>query len=266
MFQDFFDRFYELGSSVKIIVMPAVESKSVLDWSTLIPTMVGGIATILAALLAFGLGYWEDRKNRGDERLRAAAVNAMAGYFKLAESANLVANIKSHIDKSYKAAEDAGLNQSEPFLTVGPSAGLFTEPERLKPQEYSFLMGKEHFDVIGEVLLVKQRAINLNHLFLQYTDMKIDFQKWLCNIESFERKMDGPLAADIIPPEYKLKFDVRGANLNQVIGSIIEHVRHDLLFAETVTNKFILVAHRKFNPHFPKLEFGIDKEARYEVS
>ena len=153
MFQDFFDRFYELGSSVKIIVMPAVESKSVLDWSTLIPTMVGGIATILAALLAFGLGYWEGRKNRGDERLRATAVNAMAGYFKLAESANLVANIKSHIDKSYKAAEDAGLNQSEPFLTVGPSAGLFTEPERLKPQEYSFLMGKEHFDVIGEVFL-----------------------------------------------------------------------------------------------------------------
>jgi hypothetical protein len=246
----------EIYGKLSVFVIPLNQPQTGLDWSTIVSGVVGGLATLIAAFCVFWLGNRRERKAREHEELKAAAANALSGYFKLAKWCNLIANINLQIDKSYQAAKEHGLSSSEAFAIVGPSAGVFTEPELLNASEFSFLLTKENFEIVTDVGLVEDRAINLHHLFQQYSALHIELQVWLDAIPGFSRKLDGPIASDQFPSEYKDRFDYRAAQLNQIIGGIVNTLEEDMAFSTKTTQKFILAAHERYKPHFPKLDFG----------
>jgi len=246
----------EIDWKLSVVVMPLTQPQTGLDWSTIVSGVVGGLATLIAAFCVFWLSNRRERKAREDEELKAAAANALSGYFKLAKWCNLIANINLQIDRSDQAAKEHGLSSSEAFAVVGPSAGVFTEPEPLNASEFSFLLTKENFEIVTDVGLVEDRAINLHHLFQQYSALHIDLQVWLDTIPGFSRKLDGPIASDELPIEYKDRFDYRAAQLNQIIGGIVDTLDEEMAFSTATTQKFILAAHERYKPHFPKLDFG----------
>ncbi|KEJ96037.1 hypothetical protein SAMN05444149_102395 [Pseudosulfitobacter pseudonitzschiae] len=256
MFDGIFAWLSGVDGKLSVFVIPLNQPQTGLDWSTIVSGVVGGLATLIAAFCVFLLGNRRERKTREFEEMKAGAANAMSGYFKLAKWCNLIANINLHIDKSYQAATEHGLSSNEAFAFVGPSAGTFAEPERLHASEFSFLLTKENFKIVEDVGLVEDRAINLHHLFQQYSELHLEFQTWLDTILGFSRKLDGPIASDQLPIEYKDRFEYRAAQLNQIIGGIVGGLEEDMAFSIDTTQKFIMAAHERYKPHFPKLDFG----------
>jgi hypothetical protein len=256
MFDGIFAWLSEIDGKLAVFVVPLNPPQTGLDWSTIFSGVVGGLATLFAAFSVFWLGNRSEQKKREDEDLKAAAANALSGYFKLAKWCNLIANINLQINKSYQAANEHGLSSSEAFAIVGPSAGVFTEPELLNASEFSFLLTKENFEIVTDVGLVEDRAINLHRLFQQYSALHIELQLWLDAIPGFNRKLDGPIAKDQIPDDYQDRFDYRAAQLNQIIGGIVEALEEDMPFSTKTTQKFILAAHERYKPYFPKIDFG----------
>lgn len=256
MFDIIYGWFSQIDGKLSIFVIPLTQPQTGLDWSAITSSVVGGIVTLVAAFGVFWLGNQKERKAREDEERKIAAANALSGYFKLAKWSNLIANIDLQISKSIEAAAAHGLSSSEAFAIIGPSAGVFAEPELLKASEFGFLLTAENFELVDDVGRVEERAINLHHLFKQYSTMHIELQMWLEAIPGFSRKLDGPIATDKIPAEYKDKFDFRAAQLNQIMGGITEHLEKDKISSIKTTQKFISAAHECYKPHFPKLEWG----------
>lgn len=227
---------------------------SEINLSNLISTIVGGAATIIAALLAFWLTHRSERNRREEEEKLNASRKAISGYLKLAQYANLISNIKNHIDRSYEESGKEGNQSSEAFLSVQPAAGLFHEPEAFKAEEISFLLSKDGYQVLEKIDLVEQRAKNLHHLFLKYSSVYMEFQNYLFSIPKFEREMDGKIAKDIIPKEHKGKLDYWGGQLNILLGGIVENLDEDLKLSIEAARDFNSIAYAKYYPHFPKID------------
>lgn len=169
-----------------------------LDWSEIASTTIGGITTIIAAYLTFWWANRADHQRQIDAERKASAASAMSGYFKLSQWADIIGNIKLHLDESFEAAREGGIDGGEPFAFVGPTSGLLIEPERLKSDEFSFLLNVDSFDLIGKVILIEQRSANYNHLLNEYSNLHVGLQDWLDSLPGFKRTMDGPIAADEI--------------------------------------------------------------------
>ena len=257
MIEAIFGWLSQIDGKLSIFVIPLTKPQTGFDYSAITSSVVGGLVTLLAAFGVFWLGNRKERKIREDEERKKAAANALSGYFKLAKWSNLIANIDLQINKSVKSAAEHGLSSSEAFAIIGPSAGVFAEPEQLKASEFSFLLTAENFELVDDVGKVEERAINLHHLFNQYSTMHVELQMWLDTIPGFSRKLDGPIATDHFPVEYKDKFDFRAAQLNQIMAGIVEHLEQDKISSIKTTQKFISAAHECYKPHFPKLECGL---------
>lgn len=254
----FWEWFEKIKGGFALLGEAGSQQTGALDWSAVTSNLIGGGATIVAAFLAFWLGNRAERKRRDRATKERMAANALSGYFKLAQWANLVANIDKHITDCYASAREAGLESSEPFLTVGPSAGKLVEPNFLTAEEFGFLLTKEHFQLAEDVQLVERRAVNLHHLLSEYSAQHLDFQDWLDTLPGYQREMEGPIASDAVPEKYLGKLNFRGAQLNRLMAGIVEHLNEDLRFATETTQKFIDVAHERFQPDFPRMEFGLE--------
>lgn len=246
----------QIDGKLSIFVIPLNQHKAGLDWSAMTSTAVGGLVTLIAAFGVFWLGNRNERKARVDEERKKAAANALSGFFKLAKWSNLIANIDLQINKSVESAKEHGLSSNDAFAIFGPSAGVFVEPELLKACEFSFLLSAENFELVADVGMVEERAVNLHHLFKQYSTLHVELQMWLDAIPGFSRKLDGPVANDKFPSEHKDRFDFRAAQLNQIMAGIVEHLEKDKSLSIETIQKFILAAHECYKPHFPKLDFG----------
>lgn len=189
---------------------PEEESAStIFDWDVLVPTIVGGLMTLIAALVAFLLTYHAEKRRR-------------------------------HIDE----------------LKVGPSAGLFVEPERLKLSEYKFLMSKENFGLADDIILAEQRALNTHHLYKMYSEMHLEMQAWMDEIPGLERSLDGVISTDAIPKTHILQAEMRVAQLNRLIVGVVESLEGDIAQMINLTNSFLEVAHDLYGPYFPKIKFS----------
>lgn len=252
MLADLIDGFSRLYVAISGFGRPAIKPTEAFDWSVIIPTFVGGGATILAAILAFWLSYRTERKRREADELKVSSTNALAGYFKLAQWANLLGNINAHIDKHYEQARENGHVPEEACLIVGPSVGIFSEPERLTSDEYRFLL-TDHYRMIDDIFIIEQRAINTHHLFKKYSELHLEMQAWLETLPGFERQLDGPLAKDKVPNDFYPKFEVRAAQLNRILAGVLQNLEEDIAFATRTTQEFADIGFKRYSPAFPKI-------------
>ncbi|UWP93157.1 hypothetical protein K3X13_04765 [Aliiroseovarius crassostreae] len=216
-------------------------------------TLLGAGISTATALIVFTLNQKSERKKRDEERKRLEAGNAISGHIKLTQWANLLANIQSHIDRFYEEASQDDLQVYEPYQIVGPTAGLFLEPERLKAEEFAFLISEKESELISNMLLVEARASNTHHLLNEYSKQRLAFEEWLENLPGFKRELVGRISKESIPIEHKTNWDLRIAQLNVILGNIIENIEDDILLAENTTNEFARIAHHRFDDHFPEI-------------
>jgi len=261
MIQGFLEWLPELDGKISIVVVPFIAAESSFDWTAIVSILIVGLITLAAALFSFKLSSRFEREKRVEAEKKLGAAGAMSAYFKLQHSANLVANIKKQIELSYAEAHSHGLSSSEAFMTVGPSAGMFHKPSPLEAVEYSFLLTERHLDLINDVMLVEQRALNLNCLFEQYTEQHIELQVWMDGLPGFERNLDGPIASDKFPVKYRTRLEARGAQLNRIIGGVVEFMDDDLELCVRTINSFLKAAREEYDPFFPKLGFKLEMEA-----
>lgn len=226
------------------------------QWQSLIPTLVGGAITLLAALLAFSLSHWAERKRRQEEEKKKISANALSGVHKLILWADLIANIKNHVGKFYEQANEFGLVPDDACLIVGPSVGIFVEPTRLEIAEYAFLLNKEHSGLAQDILLMERKAINTHFLFEKYSQMREEFNQWLDDVPGFQISLDGPIASSKLPSKYKQNYDVRVAQLNRLLAGLVEDLDGDVDEARLLTQQFADAAHDLFEGGFPKVEIG----------
>ncbi|PJE31704.1 hypothetical protein SAMN06297129_1724 [Pseudooceanicola antarcticus] len=243
--------------------MPLIASLDALglDWSGLAGALVGGFATLLAALLSFWLGRVAERKRQDDIDRKRSAGEATSAFHKLCQWANLLANIDQQIKAHFKQAEEDGVTEVDAFLNIGPVAGKLLEPDRIRSSELRFLQTKENFQILEMATLVEQRAANIHEIYRLYTIQYLALQDWLDSISGFERQYDGPVAHDIIPEGYRSGFETRGAQLNRLLAGVCEQLEQDLPFTTEAVQKFADAAHSKFPNDFPKIKFGADERA-----
>lgn|GEM_PF-6280270 len=219
---------------------------------TILPTLVGGAITLLAALLSFWLANRAERSKREEEAQRLSAAEAMSGLFKLVQWTNLLHNIKRHIDEFYKQAAEEGHQPAEPALTIGPSAGIFVEPSLLEAREYTFLAQTRSSNLIAKLKLLEERSINSHHLIKLYSKYHLELQAWMEEIPDFHVELDGPIATNLFPPAYRSSYEIRLAQLNRIIGGLVEHLDEDIQNAEDLVKEFANIAHEHFGSQFPR--------------
>jgi hypothetical protein len=212
--------------------------------------------TLIAALVAFLLTYHAEKRRRHIDELKVGASEALSGFSKLSQLANLISNINSQIDTSFVQAHEFNLIPNDASLIVGPSAGLFVEPERLKLSEYKFLMSKENFGLADDIILAEQRALNTHHLYKMYSEMHLEMQAWMDEIPGLERSLDGVISTDAIPKTHILQAEMRVAQLNRLIVGVVESLEGDIAQMINLTNSFLEVAHDLYGPYFPKIKFS----------
>ncbi|WP_127748432.1 hypothetical protein [Parasedimentitalea marina] len=253
--QSYFSWLSDIDARVSFIIVQAPDTSASFSWSAIIPTVIGGGIALLTALAMFYFSNSLERKKREEERIRNNASSAVSGFLKLTRWANLVANVDEHINKFYEEANAHGHEADQAFQIVGPSVGKFLEPDRLTVEEYSFLLSKEHSELIGKIQMVEERAANLLQLLDQYSSDYLEFSKWLHTVPGFSRELDGPIAKSKIPKKYMAQVDEHGAQLNRILAGITEHIGEDLVTATQVIQEYGQVAHDEFKPYIEKLSF-----------
>lgn len=260
MFEGYLGWLSEIDAKVSFFVVPLAPVDSSFDWSSLISTVVGGGVTLIASLVVFYISNRAEKGRREQERNVISANNARTGFIKLIRWANLVANIDKHLNNFFDEAKEERHWSEEAYRIVGPSAGTFTMPERLKAEEYSFLLSEEHSELLSEIQMVEERAININHLFEKYSTEFKEYNDWLHGLPGMHRELSGPIAKTEIPIAYKSQEDERGAQLNRLLAGIMEHLDDDMASAAEAATEFGKIAYEKFKPQIGEHGFKLEKK------
>lgn len=239
-----------------------IEEKKGFDWIPFASAALGGAASITASVVAFKLSNASNEKAKKDEEKRLSAMAAMSGYFKILHCVNTFSNVKLHIDDSYRQAHESGFKGHEPYQYVAPSVGRFFVPEKLKSEEFSFLLLNNEVDVINNIDIIVSRAFNTLELLDKYSELRLEMMSWVNEIPELERVIDGANATDIIPTKYKSRFEAREIQLNLLLWGIIEDLDGDRDLSIKTIEGFVDSAHKTYSPYFPKITMATKEPER----
>lgn len=239
----------------------AVENNGGFDWIPFASAALGGVAAIAASIIAFKLSNDAERKNKEREEKRIFSMHAVSGYSKLTQLVNLISNIRLHIDDSFRSAEEAGIDANEPYQAVAPSAGKFIEPEKLKVEEFIFLL-KSNADIVNDIALLENRAANYLDLLNRYSSLRLDMMAWQSSIPELIREVDGVKAIDAIPIKYRDQHNSKAAQLNLLLWGIIEHLDKDESLSRKMLESYVKQARSEYEGFFPKIEVVYEEPLR----
>lgn len=259
MIENFLDWLSALHTKFVYVFSENGATHDVIDWATLVPTLLGGFITLIVALITFWLTARAERKRRDAERNRDAAVDALSGYHKLSAWVDLFGNINNLISDCFKDAHSDGFNASEPFQVVPPFAGRFLEPPALKINEFRFLLTKKYSECVNEIVELEKHGINITKLLDEYSRLRLELESWIDSLPNVERELSGPLAETAIPAEHKAKFEMRVGQLNRILVGLVEQLETDVPRSKKCLIDFVSAANDLFGSDFPKLDIDFIK-------
>lgn len=248
----------EFNGRLSFFVVPVAKADEGFPWAEALSAGLATVGSAAVALLILWLTVRAEHKRREVDAKKADAATALATFSKISRYANIIYAVKNAIDEGISNVNAIGLRVTDPSQMVGVIPGKFVEPERLKSTEYSFLFTKKDFEVVGRIEDLESGAIHLISLVEEYGRRHAEMQNWLDNAPGVIRNFDGMAAGDMVPVDLKGKLDHRIAQLNILLGGILEVTENEKPKPVDVVKEFIDAAREApFKEFFPKLEYGI---------
>jgi hypothetical protein len=269
------------GGRVNFFVFPVVENGEAFAWTDpgLVGAFIGAAASTLIALSVLVVSTKIEQLRRAkdkaefdgiraedqaliaaqrtEDRFRREAADALNTFSKISRYANAILAVKNAIDVRYSEVTADAPDLSDPCQIVGPIPGKFVVPERLKPEEYSFLFTNENFLIAGEIEDLESACILMMSLIEEYNERQTEIHRWLDDMADADRQINGMVATDMIPNEMKGRLDRRIAQLNILITSIIEIAEQSSPSPKEVMERFVAAAVASpFAAYFPKMELA----------
>ncbi|WP_416367796.1 hypothetical protein [Tritonibacter mobilis] len=251
---------------LSFFVIPVSSNEAAFDWATFLSTSIVAVTTLVAAYGTFWLTRRWERKKICDASEDKNSERALSGYLKLHQWANLVANIDLHISNCFTEAYNHDFLTSDASLMVGPAVGVFSAPEKLTSDEYSFLLTKENYELVNGVLLLEQRGANLLCLLDEYSKLRVETEAWVTSLPGFRSTFDGPMANQMFPVQYAAAFEQRVGQLNRIVAGIVEATAVDVPMSEEIVAEFINAARLRFSDRFPSINFGTNPNVSSRLS
>lgn len=267
------------GSRFNFFVFPVLDKSETLAWTdpSLVGAFIGAAASTTIALFVLVASTKIEQRRRAndkagfdsiraedqalivaqrtEDRFRREAADALNTFSKVSRYANAILVVKKAIDVRYSEVTAHAPELSDPCQIVGPIPGKFVVPERLKPEEYSFLFTNENFLIAGEIEDLESACILMISLIEEYNERQTEIHRWLDDMTDADRQIDGMIATDMIPNEMKGRLHRRIAQLNILITSIIEIAEQSSPSPSEVMKRFVAAAVASpFAAHFPKME------------
>jgi hypothetical protein len=235
---------------------------AIFDWPKIVPVLVGGGISLVTALALFSLNFWIERRKKAFEKKQQNANLAISGYRKLLQFANLGENLENYITSAIKETIAAGIKSDDAFAHVPAAVGLFPMPERMMTTETVFMMTKDHSELLTAVGLFEERMINNCAIMDRYNDLRERFDNWTLEQVGIESLFDGVIATTKIETAVVQKYDVKRAQLNKIIATLVEHLEVDNKTAAQILADYVSAARSAFGDLFPKIEI-VNRGKRY---
>jgi len=264
MIHDIIQFVSSLNLSPEITILVTPYSQKGFDWVPFASAALGGAASIAASLLAFKAANKAEKDKIAEKDKKDAATLATVGYLKLMHSVNLLGNIRIFMDDSFEESYREGVDGNEAYLYIKPAVGKFTEPDRLKPEEFMFLIDLNQVSLINDLYLVEQSAINTHEILEKYSITRAAFDAWTDDIPGIQRELDGAKRIDKIPISYKPIYDTKIAQLNLLISAIIEDLDEDIENGIKRLEMFSSLAHQVYKPYFHDMKISIRPRRYYK--
>ena len=111
--------------------------------------------------------------------------------------------------------------------------------------------------IAGEIENLESSCILMISLIEEYNERQKEVHAWLDGMVDADRQIDGMIATDKIPNQMKGRLNRRIAQLNFLIGHIIEIAEQTSPSPKDVLEGFVSAAvDSQFGDYFPKMELA----------
>ncbi len=231
-----------------------MEPTSIVDWSKIVPVVIGGGISIVSTVAMFSLAQFVDRRKRAKDRVKEDAVATFVGFWKLKAVAETLGNLHREIADAFAAAESIELTNAEPCDIVRGRISSSSQLELLSAKELLFLNREKRSDLMVEADLIVRRAMDIEQCMSVYTQLRSDCQHF---IETHADAVDVPVGTT---GGFSLSGNAAAiAKLKKhAMNDILEQVRgmldRDYVQAKFVTNEYLRIARQHFGVNFPEFD------------
>ena len=224
------------------------------SWWNVVPTLVGGAISLATTYLMFNKTQSTEREKREKENKKRLALSAFNGFRKLLEVSNGLENIKLHIDEGFEAAEKNGGLDLDPYIKILPFVGARGIYKDLVSEELFFLTKLKNSELISELDVIIRRARNNEVVIEKYSELRQDINSFLETRIGTDTSADGTLVSGTIATSDKVVLDLRGGLLNNVLGTLMEHLEADCVKARKICSEYLEAAQAEYQDDFPKIK------------
>ena len=243
------------GGAMLSLKLELMTSGSQFDWHSIIPTVVGGLISIITTVIMFSLARYIERENRAKERKLESAKLAYIGLTKLIKTIHAIENLAQNLDTQFREAHDLGKSDLQTALIIKPIIGAAFEIEDLSAGELSFLRRSDG-ELVAKIWKIQQRAKNNWAIMAQYSKLRTDFENFLESNANIASQIDGPGVSAEYKGTEENRIAIKIRRLDRLIDPLVAALKQDRISIIDITKGYIVAAHREFGDDFPakKLE------------
>jgi hypothetical protein len=211
------------------------------DWFRLVSQLS---ATTLGGLIAASVTWFFAEKKRREER-RASLLRL---FLDLVYVVGGLSNLLKTIDEMLAEANADDQTNLPLWARIKPISGMISARE-LDVSDLGILLDAKEDAVVNDVILLDSRNKSTFDAMRTYNELRLEL-RGLMPVHAGE----GSLGTTNLSTEQMATLKPRFQELEQLIGSIIEHLRTDVPFAHDLIGRYSLAAETATGQPFPKSE------------
>ncbi|CUH99920.1 hypothetical protein [Leisingera aquaemixtae] len=220
-------------------------------WIPMLAAIIGGVLAMLGSLLATWVQNQSARKARSEDREFAGAESAYAVFHKLLDGHNSAANLERQINEMFDIANRKGHADMEPWAKVRALVGAPYDLENVAPKETAFLIRAQKADLLNEVHLIQRRLATTLVAADQYNELRKEMDTFLLENLSEGKLGEGTQLSAAFETDKKTRIEMREAQLNSLLGQIMENLKEDIPRAWDIIQEFRAAASEQYGEKFP---------------
>ncbi|MDO6483558.1 hypothetical protein [Shimia thalassica] len=225
-------------------------------WVPFIAALIGGALSLLGSLVSIWRTNKYDRTVREEALEQSKAELAYSAFSKLINAYNYVANLKKHIDGMFDAATADGGGNLEPWAKIKEIVGAQDLIEDAKPSEIVFLIDEKRADLLNDIPLILKRIANIQSSASKYNEVRREAMDHLIENALEHELQEGLQMQAALTGNAATKGQMLTAQLNNLIGQIMEHLHEDEEKCWDVLQDFDEAARNRFKHRYPRFEIS----------